>query len=122
MDEVKITIKPTDEVLAKANEEHFAVDARGRKIRIKKPGVLAQYRLIEALGDLASNVTYRTAVMPLTYVAGIDDVVIHQPKNKLQVEALIQHLDEDGIEAVMAKVVEVFGETDPEKDKDDLKK
>lgn len=120
----KITIKetPTDQVLAKANEETSVIDARGRTITIKKPGVLAQYRLIEALGDSASNQTYMGMVLPIIYVTSIDDLAVHQPKTKIQVEALIQQLDEDGIEAVMRHVNETFGASDPEADKAALKK
>ncbi|MFD2271413.1 hypothetical protein ACFS07_10435 [Undibacterium arcticum] len=56
MSEPTVTLKPTQEILAKASEESTVVDALGRTIKIKKPGVLAQYRLIEALGDSAQNV------------------------------------------------------------------
>lgn len=117
-----VTLKPTQEVLAKANEETTVVDATGRTIKIKKPGVLAQYRLIEALGDSAQNQTYMAMVLPLIYVTAVDDLAVLQPKTKLQVEALIQMLDEAGIEAVMRHVQETFGATDPEQDKAELKK
>lgn len=119
---VKVTMKPTQEVLAKASEETIVVDSIGRTIKLKKPGVLAQYRLIEALGVSASNQTYMGMVLPLIYVIAIDDITVNQPNTKMQVEALIQQLDEHGIEAVMQKVQETFGKSDPEKDKADLKK
>jgi len=124
MSEPTITLKPTptQDVLAKAGEESFVVDSTGRTIKIKKPGVLAQYRLIEALGDSAQNQTYMGMVLPLIYVTAIDDFAVHQPKSKMQVEALIQQLDEAGIEAVMRHVQETFGKSDPEQDKADLKK
>ncbi len=122
MSEPTITLKPTQEILAKASEETEVVDALGRTIKIKKPGVLAQYRLIEALGDSAQNQTYMAMVLPLIYVTAIDDLAVHQPKSKMQVEALIQLLDEAGIEAVMRHVQETFGKSDPEQDKAELKK
>ena len=120
----KITIKetPTQEILAKANEESFVIDSVGRTIKIKKPGVLSQYRLIEALGDSAQNRTYMGMVLPLIYVTAIDDLAVNQPKTKLQVEALIQQLDEHGIRAVMNHVREQFDQQDADKDKADLKK
>lgn len=117
-----VTLKPSQEVLAKANEETQVTDSAGRVIKIKKPGVLAQYRLIEALGDSAQNQTYMAMVLPLIYVTAIDDLAVHQPKTKLQVEALIQQLDEHGIEAVMRQVQEAYGKADPEQDKAELKK
>ena len=124
MGEPTVTIKqtPSEEVIAKATEETFVTDSHGRVIKIKKPGILSQYRLIEALGDSAQNQTYMSMVLPLIYVTGIDDLAVHQPKTKMQVEALIQQLDEHGIEAVMRHVQEVFGKSDPEQDKSDLKK
>ena len=123
----KVTIKPrqetpAQEVLAKANEALSFVDALGRTITIKKPGVLAQYRLIEALGDAAKNETYRVMVLPLLYVTAIGDIYIPPPKTKLEVEALIQQLDEEGIQAVMEHVSQMYGASDPEKDRSDLKK
>ena len=119
----KVTLKetPTQEILAKASEESFVIDSIGRTIKIKKPGVLSQYRLIEALGDSAQNRTYMGMVLPLIYVTSIDDMAVNQPKTKLQVEALIQQLDEHGIEAVMKHVQEKYGSADPEKDKEELK-
>ena len=124
MSDATVTLKttPTNEVLAKASEETHVTDSHGRTIKIKKPGVLAQYRLIEALGDSAQNQTYMGMVLPLIYVTAIDDLAVHQPKSKLQVEALIQQLDEHGIEAVMRHVQETFGKADPDQDKAELKK
>lgn len=122
MSEATVTLKPAQEVLIKANEETVITDSKGRSIKMKKPGVLAQYRLIEALGEVSANTTYMAMVMPLIYVVAIDDSPVHQPKSKIQVEALIQQLDEEGIQAVMKHVMEAYGEIDPEADKAALKK
>jgi len=121
---VKVIIKetPSQQVLAKANEETSVIDARGRVIKIKRPGVLSQYRLIEALGDAAKNQTYTGMVLPLIYVTAIDDLIVYQPKTKKEIEALIQLLDEDGIEAVAEHVQATFGSADPDADKAALKK
>lgn len=124
MGDPTVTIKttPSEEVIAKAVEESVTTDSHGRAIKIKKPGILSQYRLIEALGDSAQNQTYMSMVLPLIYVTAIDDLAVHQPKTKMQVEALIQLLDEHGVDAVMRHVQETFGQNDPEQDKADLKK
>lgn len=121
---VKVVMKevPSVEVLAKANEESSVTDSTGRVIKLKKPGVLAQYRLIEALGDSAANQTYMGMVLPLIYVTEIDGSAVHQPKLKMHVEALIQQLDDAGIEAVMRHVSETYGKSDPGADKESLKK
>lgn len=121
-DPVKVTLNPSEQVIQKASAESMVSDKRGRVITLKKPGVLAQYRLIEILGDSAKNETYMAMVLPLIYVSAIDDDPVYQPAKKSEVEALIQRLDEDGISAVMAGVAEHFGQSDPAKDAEALKK
>ncbi len=88
---------PSAQIIAKANAEAIVTDARGRTIKLKKPGVLAQYRLIEALGDSAKNEVYMGMVLPLIFISEIDGDVVFQPNTKREVEALIQRLDEEGI-------------------------
>lgn len=112
---------PSAQVAAKAAAAITVHDTRGRAITLRNPGVLAQYRLIEALGATAANETYMRMVMPLLYVGEIDgDSAIYMSK-KSEVEALIQRLDEDGVAAVMAGVAEHYGQQDPEAEKATLK-
>lgn len=119
----KVTINPTptQDVVAKAQAEVTVKDARGRVITLRKPGVLAQYRLVEVLGDTARNDVYMNMVLPLIYVGAIDGEPSYQPAKKSEVEALIQRLDEDGIAAVVRGVAENFSARDPETDKAALK-
>lgn len=117
-----VTLNPSEQLIEKAQAETSVVDARGRTIKLKKPGVLAQFRLIEALGDTAKNEVYMAMVLPLIFVTSIDDQAVYQPGSKREVEALIQQLDEDGIAAVMQGVQDNFGKNDPEEDKANLKK
>lgn len=119
---VKVTLNPSEQVVQQANVEAVVTDERGRTIKLKKPGVLAQFRLIEALGETAKNEVYMGMVLPMIFVVSIDDEPVYQPATKREVEALIQQLDEDGIAAVMAGVQDNFGKTDPEADKAALKK
>lgn len=123
----KVTINPkaepsaTQELLAKAQSNVTVTDARGRAITLKKPGALAQFRLIEALGDSAANKTYASMCLPLIYVAAVDGDPVMPPTRKSEVEALIQQLEEDGLEAVMEGISKHFASADPEKDKATLK-
>jgi len=119
---VKVTLNPSDQIVQQANAEVTVSDERGRVIKLKKPGVLAQFRLIEALGETAKNEVYMGMVLPLIFVTSIDDDPVYQPASKREVEALIQRLDEDGIAAVLQGVQENFGKTDPEADKAAVKK
>lgn len=113
---------PSEQLIAKAAQEVKITDARGRVITLRKPGVLAQYRLIEAVGpETARNTVYMNMTLPLIYVSDIDGAIVPAPTTKSQVEALITRLDEDGINAVVLGVTENFGESDPDKDRETLK-
>lgn len=113
---------PSEQLIANAAQEVKITDARGRKITLRKPGVLAQYRLIEAVGpDTARNTVYMNMTLPLIYVSDIDGAIVPAPTTKAQVEALITRLDEDGINAVVLGVNENFGVSDPEADRETLK-
>jgi hypothetical protein len=126
----KVTVKPqrtaatpSEEVVRAATEEFSVTDARGRVITLKKPGVLAQYRLVEAMGsEAARNEVYMGMVLPIIFVTSIDGLHVPSPTNKAQIEGLIVRLDDDGIAAVAAGVQEHFGAQDPEADREALKK
>lgn len=121
MAKVQIDKTPSAQAVAKAAVEASVTDSRGRVIVLKKPGILAQYRLIEALGDSAKNEVYMGMVLPLIFVASIDGDQVFMPNTKREVEALISLLDEDGVGAVVNGVQEHFGQSDPERDKAALK-
>lgn len=112
---------PSQELIASVSDETTVKDANGRVITLKKPGVLAQFKLVEVLGDTSSNQVYMGMVMPLIFVSAIDGDPVQTPRSKLQVEALIQRLDEAGIMAVQTKVREHYGQSTPEADKEALK-
>lgn len=80
----------------------------GREITLRRPPVLAQLRLVDAIGDSAANRVYLGMCMPLIYVAAIDGVDVPPLDSKKQVEALFQRLDEEGLEAVNAGITEHF--------------
>lgn len=126
MDDVKLEVNATpeptasQELIKAAKSEATITDEKGRVIVLKKPGVLAQYRLVEALGKTSSNEVYMGMVLPLIYVASIDGESV-STGNKMQIEALIQRMDEAGIQAVMKGVQENFGSPDPDADAAALK-
>ncbi len=82
--------------------------ADGKKIAVKRPGVLAQYRLVAALGELADNRTYLAMCLPVIYVAAIDGDPVLQPNTRREVEGLIQRLGETGMSAVVDAIGEHF--------------
>lgn len=82
--------------------------AGGKAIGIKRPHVLSQYKLVDAIGDSAENRVYLNMCIPLMWVASIDGNPVPQPSTKLQIEGLISRLDEDGITAVSKGIDEHF--------------
>lgn len=106
---VKETDTPSQQVIRSATADVGIKDARGRAITLKKPGILAQYRLVEMMGESAANETYMNMVLPVLFVSAIDGEAVMTPNSKREVEALIQRLDEDGIAAVVNGVQDNFG-------------
>jgi hypothetical protein len=113
---------PTGQVIATAAAEVMVEDSRGRVFTIRRPGILAQYRIIEVMGASADIATYRGMVTPLIYISAIDGDVVSQPVNKIQLEALIQRVGDEGLEAVVDGLIKHFGKSDPEADKAAIKK
>ena len=112
---------PSTAVIAAAVSENTIHDARGRAIVLGKPGPLEQYRLVEAAGESAGNSTYMSMILPLIYVKSIEGAIVPNIHKKAHIEALIQRLDDDCINAVMKAVSELYGSQDPEADKATLK-
>lgn len=120
----KLTLNesPTTQLIAKAAAHAEVTDSRGRVFRIAKPGILAQFRIIEVMGKSADIETFRGMVTPLIYIAAIDGDEVSQPINRMQLDALIQRVGDDGLEAVVHGVVKHFGKSDAEAEKAALKK
>jgi len=113
MTKVTLTDPADNPAAAIADVQRVTVnDALGRAIMLRKPGVLAQFRLVEALGQSAQNQVYMGMVLPLLFVGSIDGGAVVPPTTKGEVEALISRLDEAGIQAVMLGVQEHFAESD----------
>lgn len=99
----KVTIqKPSEAIVAAANQLETIV-AGEMVIGLKKPGILAQYRIVEVVGDSAKNQVYMNMIMPVLWVAEINGEPQPQPSTKRELEALIQRLGEDGIGALMRR-------------------
>lgn len=96
-------------------------DKKGKKIVLKKPNVLAQYHIVEIVGDSAKNQVYMAMVMPLLYVESIDGVGVSMSK-KSELEALILRLGDEGVSCVMNAVQENFMPKDAGDEKEKLKK
>lgn len=113
---------PSEQLIAKAIEEFATQDARGRVFKLRKPGLLQQFRLVEVIGESAKNEVYLNMCRPLIFIASIDGDPITQPLNKLELEGLITRVGDEGLDAVFQGIVKHFGVSDPAADKAALKK
>lgn len=96
-----ITIKPSEEIIKKANEVVF-VNAGEMRIGLKKPNVLRQYQIVEALGaESAKNEVFMGMVMPLLWVVSIDDDDQPYIASRRELDSLIMRLGDEGIGAVL---------------------
>src|SRR5471030_1253263 len=86
------------------------VDARGRKIIVKKLNALEKMRLSKAMGsDGATNLAYATYATMAASVVSIDGEAEAFPMTARAIEALVAQLDDDGLEAVREGVYELNG-------------
>lgn len=101
MAELKVR-KPSEEILE--DTVVTVADTRGRKFALKRPSVLAQFRLVDLLGESARNETYMSMILPIIWVVGIEEQGIEDPvsfpTSRRELDALIQRIDEPGIVAI----------------------
>lgn len=99
----KVTLRPSEEIIQAANEVDTIV-VGAMTIGLKKPGILAQYRIVEVVGDSAKNQVYMGMINPILWVNEIDGEYQPMPGTKRELEALIQRLGEDGVVAIAENI------------------
>ncbi|MBI1214126.1 MAG: hypothetical protein GC190_21905 [Alphaproteobacteria bacterium] len=105
------TETPTQTLIKEAVKETVVIDARGRKITLRKPDVLAQFRIIKAVGpEWSQNQVYMGAIMPIIFIAAIDGQAVFFPRSDQEVEAIIKQLGDEGLAAVLKGVTETWGQ------------
>jgi hypothetical protein len=90
------------------NDTFETTDKKGRVLKLRKPGMLAQYRMVGMLGKAADSETYLNMCMPLLYLYAIDGDDSITINSVLQMEGLIQRLGEEGVNAIMVEVQKRF--------------
>ena len=98
----KITVEtPSEAVVKAANEIITVADARGRQIGVRKIGALDRMRLFECAGaENSKNEPYMGYAALAYSVASIDGEPVAKPTKLMHLEALVQRLDDDGLNAV----------------------
>ena len=100
---------PSEAVIAAANATVTVRDERGRDITVRKLKTLDRMRLLELVGaDNAMNDRYLGYATLAYCVACIDGDLVPTINTKVALEAVVQRLDDDGINAVASAVAANF--------------
>ncbi len=112
----KVTVHtetPTESIVKSAQQPTTKTDSTGRAIGIKKMRALDRLKMFEVIGaENAKNEPYLGYAALAFHVSSIDGDPVSRPANKIQLEALIQRLGDEGMEAVGEALQEMF--TTPE--------
>ena len=94
---------PSQSIIKAANQPATITDAKGRSIGIKKMNPLDRLKLFEVIGAENSKNEAYTGYAALAFlVTSIDGEPVSRPANKIQLEALVQRLDDEGMDAIGA--------------------
>ena len=100
---------PSGAVIKAANATVTVKDERGRDITVRKLKTLDRMRLLELVGaDNAMNDRYLGYATLAYCVACIDGDLVPTINTKVALEAVVQRLDDDGINAVASAVAANF--------------
>jgi hypothetical protein len=92
---------PTQAIVKSANAVQTVTDERGRVLAIKKMKPLDRLKMFEVVGaENSKNEMYLGYASLAYHVASIDGEAVNRPATKMQLEALVQRLDDDGLNAV----------------------
>jgi hypothetical protein len=81
-------------------------DKSGRRIQLRRIGVLEQLRLFKALGPQLSEISAYVGLSKIAAaVTMIDDIPVPFPVNEVGVEAILERLGDDGVAAVGATMM-----------------
>jgi len=94
---------PSQSIVKAANKLSTITDSNGRSIGIKKMNPLDRLKLFEVIGaENSKNEQYVGYAALAFLVSSIDGEAVPRPANKIQLEALVQRLDDEGMDAIGA--------------------
>jgi hypothetical protein len=92
---------PSARMIAASAQTRTVTDALGRRIAVRKLGVLERLRVFRAAGPtLSGNQPWLGMAMLACSVTAVDDVPVPMPGNEQQIEAMVGRLGDAGIAAV----------------------
>ncbi|WP_435018494.1 hypothetical protein TA3x_000468 [Tundrisphaera sp. TA3] len=100
---------PSQSIVKAANQVLTVTDALGREIGIRKLNALDRIKMFEVVGsENSSNQAYMIYASAACHAASIDGEAVSRPATRLQLEALVKRLDEEGIEAILGGLQEQY--------------
>jgi hypothetical protein len=100
----------SETIVASANKTAEVIDVRTRVLVVKRLGALDRMRLFAAAGaELAANDRWMGMAAIACSVVKIDADLVPKPGTRREIEALVDLLDDEGLEAVGSAYAEFFG-------------
>jgi hypothetical protein len=91
--------------------ERVVTDKTGRRLTLRKFGLLETLRLYKALGpELSTNAAYMGVAQVVSSVAMLDDIPIPFPNGESAIENLIERLGDEAIKAVASAITPAMPE------------
>lgn len=115
----KITIteidSPSAQIVKKANERVTVTDDRGRSIVVRKLTPLDRMRMSKAAGsENATNQPYMLYALVACSVVSVDGDDMLTPTTERQLEAAISLLGDEGYDAALTAVLDMYGSSKSE--------
>lgn len=98
-----------------AGEAATRTDARGRRITVKRLDPIQLYRLTKMMGQAANSEASVNLAMLAAAVREIDGAPEPFPTNESQIEAMLQRLGFDGIDAAAEALAESVAGSQPDR-------
>lgn len=113
--------KPTETLTSSPIDGKVIKDKLGRAFTLRNPDLLEKYDFIKALGEDANHQNLVSIMLPILFIAKIDNEVFETPRLYSECRAALKRLKEEGIMAVREAIEEVDGAS-AEEAKETIKK
>jgi hypothetical protein len=98
---------PSQQIVDDGNEIKFVTDAKGRSIGVRKIKMSIRRRVLKTLtAASAGKGSYLGLCMMAASVDSIDGEKVAFPSTELQFDALIDRIDDEGLEAISSTMVD----------------
>ncbi|HYA07485.1 MAG TPA: hypothetical protein VEF90_16490 [Xanthobacteraceae bacterium] len=102
-------LSPTQAIVADANRVEYATDSKGRNLGVVRFNASLRRRVLKALSaENGDKGQYFVMAATACCCVSIDGVPVPFPTTELQVDALIDRLDQEGLEAIAITIAEKF--------------